>query len=76
MEGKDKAMEVAAKIIEEGIKRIMRDATKLDRSKTVVVFCARGGMRSQSIALILKLLGFKVKRLIGGFKAYKHAKKE
>ena len=75
-EGKDKAMGVAAKIIEEGIKRIMRDATKLDRSKTVVVFCARGGMRSQSIALILKLLGFKVKRLIGGFKAYKHAKKE
>ncbi|AEF95714.1 selenouridine synthase SelU-like subunit [Methanotorris igneus] len=73
-EGKDKAMEVAAKIIEEGIRRIMREVTKLDRNKTIVVFCARGGMRSQSIALILKLLGFRVKRLIGGFKAYKHIK--
>ncbi|EHP86833.1 selenouridine synthase SelU-like subunit [Methanotorris formicicus] len=74
-EGKDKAMEVAAGIIEESIRRIMRDVIKLDKSKTIVVFCARGGMRSQSIALILKLLGFKVKRLIGGFKAYKHAGK-
>jgi len=38
------------------------------------VFCARGGMRSQSIATILKLLGFKVKRLVGGFKSYNISK--
>ena len=69
-EGKDKAMSLASEIIGEGIKRITKTAVKLDRNKTIVVFCARGGMRSQAIATIFKLLGFKVKRLVGGFKSY------
>ncbi|WP_292460559.1 selenouridine synthase SelU-like subunit [Methanothermococcus sp.] len=69
-EGRDKAMDLASDIIGEGIKRITKTAVKLDRNKTIVVFCARGGMRSQAIATIFKLLGFKVKRLVGGFKSY------
>ncbi len=69
-EGKDKAMALASDIIGEGIKRITKTAVKLDRNKTIIVFCARGGMRSQAIATIFKLLGFKVKRLVGGFKSY------
>ncbi|AEH06495.1 selenouridine synthase SelU-like subunit [Methanothermococcus okinawensis] len=70
-EGKDKAIKLASDIIGEGIKRITKTAVNLDRNKTIVVFCARGGMRSQAIATILKLMGFKVKRLIGGFKSYR-----
>ncbi|WP_423792220.1 selenouridine synthase SelU-like subunit [Methanocaldococcus indicus] len=70
-EGKDKALELAARIVESSISRIMREVTKLDKSKTIVVFCAKGGIRSQAVSLILRLLGFNVKRLIGGFKAYK-----
>ncbi|ACV25094.1 selenouridine synthase SelU-like subunit [Methanocaldococcus fervens] len=73
-EGREKAIDVAIDIIEKGLKRILNEAKKLDRDKLIVVFCARGGMRSQTMALILQLLGFKVKRLIGGFKAFKHAK--
>ncbi|HIP84744.1 MAG TPA: selenouridine synthase SelU-like subunit [Methanothermococcus okinawensis] len=69
--GKDKAIELAVNIVEKNLKRILEEIKKLDRGKTVVVFCARGGLRSQIMATILKLAGYKVKRLIGGFKGYK-----
>lgn len=72
-ESREKAIEIATDIVEKSLKRILNEAKKLDRDKLIVVFCARGGMRSQTMALILQLLGFKVKRLIGGFKAFKHA---
>ncbi|ABR53936.1 Rhodanese domain protein [Methanococcus vannielii SB] len=74
-EGKEIAMNMAAQIIQEGIKRIVFESLKLDSNKEIIVFCARGGMRSQSVSTILKLLGFKVKRLIGGFKSYNLSKK-
>jgi len=70
-EGRDKAMNLASDIIGKSIKRITQTAVKMDRDKTIIVFCARGGLRSQTIATIFKLLGFNVKRLIGGFKGYK-----
>ncbi|WP_459202520.1 selenouridine synthase SelU-like subunit [Methanococcus sp. CF] len=73
-EGKDVAISKAGLIIQEGIKRIVLESLKLNSDKILVVFCARGGMRSQSIATILKLLGFKVKRLVGGFKSYNLSK--
>ena len=69
-EGRDKAMNLASDIIGKSIKRITQTAVKMDRDKTIIVFCARGGLRSQTIATIFKLLGFNVKRLIGGFKGY------
>jgi tRNA 2-selenouridine synthase len=72
-EGREKAIDMASDIIEKSLKRILNEAKKLDRNKLIIVFCARGGMRSQTMALILQLLGFNVKRLIGGFKAFKHA---
>jgi len=73
-EGKDSAMSLAAEIIQDGIKRIVSESLVLDNKKEIIVFCARGGMRSQSVATILKLLGFNVKRLIGGFKSYNLSK--
>ncbi|TDX53152.1 tRNA 2-selenouridine(34) synthase MnmH [Orenia marismortui] len=38
----------------------------------VVIFCARGGMRSESIAVFCKLAGLKVYKLTGGYKSYRH----
>ncbi|AXI25672.1 selenouridine synthase SelU-like subunit [Methanofervidicoccus sp. A16] len=69
-EGKEKAIDLALDIVEKNLKRILGEIKKLDRSKTVVIFCARGGLRSQIMATILKLAGYRVKRLIGGFKGY------
>ena len=38
----------------------------------IVIFCSRGGMRSNSIFSLLKALGLPVSRLDGGYKAYRH----
>lgn len=35
------------------------------------IYCARGGLRSSSIAIILSHIGYQVYRLIGGYKSYR-----
>ena len=35
------------------------------------MFCARGGMRSASIAELLGALGLKIERIKGGYKGYR-----
>ncbi|MBP2201942.1 tRNA 2-selenouridine synthase [Methanococcus voltae] len=70
-EGKEKAIELAGQYMKVGIPRLVDEFLQLNKSKEIIVYCARGGMRSQTIATLLKLMGFKTKRLVGGFKAYK-----
>ena len=41
-------------------------------SKTVLVHCWRGGMRSAGVAWLLDLYGFKVFTLIGGYKVFRN----
>lgn len=38
----------------------------------VGVYCARGGMRSYSIASVLGMIGYRVVRLVGGYKEYRN----
>ncbi len=40
-------------------------------SKTILVHCWRGGMRSAGVAWLLDLYGFKVYTLIGGYKVFR-----
>ena len=42
------------------------------KSKTVLVHCWRGGMRSAGVAWLLDLYGFKVFTLAGGYKKYRN----
>lgn len=44
----------------------------LKEHEELVIFCSRGGMRSNSIFSLLKALGMPVSRLNGGYKAYRH----
>lgn len=39
--------------------------------KELILFCWRGGLRSQALTSVLNLIGFKVFYLIGGYKAYR-----
>ncbi|MFM2363158.1 MAG: tRNA 2-selenouridine(34) synthase MnmH [Bacteroidota bacterium] len=41
-------------------------------SKTIIVHCWRGGMRSAAVAWLLDLYGFKVLTLAGGYKKFRH----
>ena len=40
--------------------------------RPVLVYCWRGGLRSNSVVMLLKLCGAKAQQLIGGYKAYRH----
>ena len=41
------------------------------KSKRLVVFCARGGMRSASVVRLLQYQGFQAAQLQGGYKSYR-----
>ena len=43
----------------------------VNRNKTILVHCWRGGMRSGAIAWLLDLYGFKVYTLAGGYKSFR-----
>lgn len=53
------------------MKRMVEEAESLN-SKTMLVHCWRGGMRSAAIAWLLDLYGFKVYTLSGGYKAFRN----
>lgn len=52
-------------------KRQMANGNNAD-SKSVFIYCWRGGMRSAAIAWLLDLYGFKVYTLAGGYKAFRN----
>ncbi|KNF08879.1 tRNA 2-selenouridine synthase SelU [Gottschalkia purinilytica] len=43
----------------------------IDEGKEVALFCYRGGMRSQSVATILNVMGLNVFLIDGGYKSYR-----
>ena len=56
------------------MKNIVNEVEQLlqnQNSKTVLVYCWRGGMRSGAISWLLDLYGFKVFTLEGGYKKYR-----
>ncbi len=74
-ESKQKAIKIGLKYF--GVKMVkMVDAveklTEHTTTKTVLVHCWRGGMRSAGVAWLLDLYGFKVYTLVGGYKTYRN----
>lgn len=58
------------KMIEE-IEKLTAGSKLKEESKTVIVHCWRGGMRSAGVAWLLDLYGFKVYTLSGGYKSFR-----
>ncbi len=48
------------------------NAVKDHKKNTIIVYCARGGMRSGIIASLLESIGFKVLQVEGGYKSFRH----
>lgn len=67
-EAKQAGVEYMATRLPEMFQDYQRLATMYDE---IVIFCSRGGMRSQSIFSLLKALGLPVSRLQGGYKEYR-----
>lgn len=70
--GKEKAVERGLEIIGPKMSDIVKHAKKLSHDRKIGVYCARGGMRSASMAWLLEISGFEVFRLVGGYKSYRN----
>lgn len=51
--------------------QIQKEALSKFPDKKIILYCWRGGMRSQILSWILSMVGFEVYRLKGGYKTYR-----
>lgn len=69
---KEKAKELGITFISKRLPEIFGQINDLSkRYKKLIFFCARGGMRSGSMASLFSSLGYKCYKLTGGFKEYR-----
>ena len=55
---------------------MVRQARRLSKDKPIILYCWRGGMRSESVRWLLNTAGLQSIRLQGGYKAYRQQGKE
>jgi len=68
--GKNAAVEKGLEFFEPRIQEFLFSLTEL-KTKRLVVFCARGGMRSSCIVRLLQHQGFQAAQLQGGYKSFR-----
>ena len=68
--GKDEAIKRGAEIGSKRIVDIIKSLTDI-KDKTIIIYCARGGMRSASVASIINSLGIKAYRIKNGYKSFR-----
>jgi len=69
--GPEQARRLGLKLIAPKLPEILASVDQLAGDKNLAVFCWRGGERSQFMAGLLDTMGYKVYRIIGGYKAYR-----
>lgn len=71
------ARKLGAALIAENVAKLLRTSLReRDGSLHPLIYCWRGGLRSQSIATILSHVGWRVNLLRGGYKSYRDAVRE
>lgn len=74
-ESKQKAIKIGLKYFGVKMVKMVEAVEKITEeigTKTLLVHCWRGGMRSAGVAWLLDLYGFKVYTLVGGYKTYRN----
>ncbi|MFA5713707.1 MAG: tRNA 2-selenouridine(34) synthase MnmH [Bacteroidales bacterium] len=69
--GREKAVIEGLEIVGPKLKEFAQVALSL-KSKKLLLYCWRGGMRSSSMAWLLKQVGIEVELLSGGYKSYRN----
>ncbi len=67
------AKDLGLAIVAPKLPRLVKQCRELGTKGELVIFCWRGGMRSRAVASIIDLMGIKVYRLQGGYKAYRRS---
>ncbi len=70
-QGKELAVELGLEIVGPKLKNFVQHAREYAGNKPVYIHCWRGGMRSNSMAWLLRTAGLNVYTLTGGYKAYR-----
>ncbi len=68
--GKRLAIEKGLELV--SFPRILQEIRKLELPQKLTIYCARGGMRSSSMAWLLFLLGYEVLTIEGGYKSFRN----
>lgn len=69
--GKEKAFQIGLDIVGPKMSRFVKKATSY-KSKKLLLYCWRGGKRSESMAWLLSQAGYDCFVLTDGYKAYRH----
>lgn len=69
--GSDKATIKGFELVGPRFHLIQKKAVEKYPSRKVIIYCWRGGMRSQILSWLLSMIGFEVYRLHGGYKTYR-----
>ncbi len=69
--GVEEAKKLGLDIVGPKLSRIYSEIRELSKDKPIVLYCWRGGMRSKYMASMLDSMGLYVRRIIGGYKAYR-----
>ncbi|HBL98865.1 TPA: tRNA 2-selenouridine(34) synthase MnmH [Candidatus Dependentiae bacterium] len=70
-EGREQAIHKGLEFVGPNLTRLVDLVKGYTLSPTVLIYCARGGMRSRSIAMLLSFAGHTVHQLTGGYKIFK-----
>lgn len=70
-EGREKALLEGVGIVSSKLKDMISFFSRL-KDTQVIIYCYRGGMRSESVVSFCNSLGFSFYKLEGGYKAYRH----
>jgi tRNA 2-selenouridine synthase len=71
-EGNEKAVQKGFELVGKKFSDYISEAKKLALNKNIMVYCWRGGMRSNIMSWLLNLSGLHVTLLNGGYKSYRH----
>lgn len=71
-ESTEKAKKIGIEIVSKKLPTIFESINNIYKNyEKIIIFCARGGMRSGSLTALLHSLGMKVEKLKGGYKGYR-----
>ncbi|MDO4588984.1 MAG: tRNA 2-selenouridine(34) synthase MnmH [Fusobacterium sp.] len=71
-QSKELAKELGINFISKRLPEIFKQVQELSKKyRRLIFFCARGGMRSGSMASLFSSLGYRASKLEGGYKAYR-----
>jgi tRNA 2-selenouridine synthase len=71
-EGKEKAVIQGLQFVGPRMADMVRQALEISPERELTIHCWRGGMRSSSVAWLLKQAGFQTSVIAGGYKSYRH----